>query len=131
MYFFEFVRIDSTEGPHRQGKCDLFMAIDRATKYVYVELHSKASVNESSAFLKNPIPHCPFKITKILTDNGAQFTYGLLALHLRPKRCARSIILNTDSPNSSILGSTFRSKSPIDPSNTTQKRLLFTKTSMS
>ncbi|WP_156918998.1 hypothetical protein [Holospora obtusa] len=31
------------------------------------------------------IAHCPFKITKILTDNGAKFTYELLAQHLRPK----------------------------------------------
>ncbi|ETZ07005.1 integrase core domain protein [Holospora obtusa F1] len=68
-----------------QGKFYLFVAIDRATKYVHVELHSKMSVNESSAFLKNLISHCPFKITKILTDNGVKFTYGLLALHLRPK----------------------------------------------
>ncbi|WP_052564142.1 DDE-type integrase/transposase/recombinase [Holospora obtusa] len=42
-------------------------------------------VNESSAFLKNLIAHCPFKITKILTDNGAQFTYKPLAQHLRTK----------------------------------------------
>ncbi|WP_021828005.1 hypothetical protein [Holospora obtusa] len=68
-----------------QEKCDLFVAIDRSTKYVYVDLHSKASVNESSAFLKNLIAHCPFKITKILTDKGAQFTYELPARHLRPK----------------------------------------------
>ncbi|ETZ06924.1 integrase core domain protein [Holospora obtusa F1] len=85
MYPFRFVHIDSTEGPHKSEKCDLFVAIERAKKYVYVELHSKMSVNESSAFLKNLIAHCPFKITKILTDNGAQFTYELLAQHLRPK----------------------------------------------
>ncbi|WP_021826921.1 hypothetical protein [Holospora obtusa] len=36
----------------------------------YVELHSKMLANESSAFLKNLIAHCPFKITNILTDNG-------------------------------------------------------------
>ncbi|WP_021827849.1 DDE-type integrase/transposase/recombinase [Holospora obtusa] len=68
-----------------QGKCYIFLAIDRATKYVYVELHSKMSVDKSSAFLKNMIAHCFCKITKILTDNGAQFTYKPLAQHLRPK----------------------------------------------
>ncbi|WP_420805326.1 DDE-type integrase/transposase/recombinase [Holospora obtusa] len=86
IYLLGFVRIDSTEVLTNQGKCDLFMAIDRATKYVYVEMHSKMSVNESSAFLKNMISHCPFKITKILTDNGAQFTYKPLTQHLRPKK---------------------------------------------
>ncbi|ETZ05274.1 integrase core domain protein [Holospora undulata HU1] len=35
-------------------------------------------------FLRNLIEHCPFKITKIRTDNGAQFTYALLAEHLCP-----------------------------------------------
>ncbi len=39
----------------------------------------------SQSFLNNFINHCPFKITKILTDNGTQFTYALLAEHLRPK----------------------------------------------
>ena len=34
---------------------------------------------------KRLINDCPFKITKILTDNGAQFTYELLAEHLKPK----------------------------------------------
>ncbi|MFM7631008.1 MAG: integrase core domain-containing protein, partial [Alphaproteobacteria bacterium] len=37
------------------------------------------------AFLKNLIADCPFKIHRILTDNGAQFTYALLADHLKPK----------------------------------------------
>lgn len=84
-YPLGFVHIDITELRTDQGKCYLFVAIDRATKYVYVELHTKMSVQESSQFLKNLISHCPFKITKILTDNGAQFTYELLAEHLRPK----------------------------------------------
>ncbi|WP_156918960.1 hypothetical protein [Holospora obtusa] len=36
-------------------------------------------------FFRNLIELYPFKITKILTDNGAQFTYALLAEHFRPK----------------------------------------------
>jgi transposase-like protein len=84
-YPIGFVHIDITELRTDQGKCYLFVAIDRATKYVYVELHLKMSVKESSSFLENLIAHCPFKITKILTDNGAQFTYELLAEQLRPK----------------------------------------------
>ncbi|ETZ07421.1 transposase [Holospora obtusa F1] len=84
-YPLGFVHIDITEVRTDQGKSYLFVAIDRATKYVYVEMHSKMSVNESSAFLKNLIAHCPFKITKIFTNNGAQFIYELLAQHLRSK----------------------------------------------
>jgi hypothetical protein len=41
---------------------------------VYVELYEEMSVEKSVEFLKNLINDCPFKITKILTDNGAQFT---------------------------------------------------------
>jgi len=37
------------------------------------------------SFLQNLQQECVFKITHILTDNGAQFTYNLLAKHLRPK----------------------------------------------
>ena len=66
-------------------KYHLFVGIDRASKYVYYELYDKMSIENSERFLKNLIEDCPFKINKILTDNGIQFTYELLALHLRPK----------------------------------------------
>ena len=84
-YPIGFVHIDITQVSTKEGKCYLFVAIDRMTKYVYVELHPTMIVEVSASFLKNLIDHCPFKITKILTDNGAQFTYALLAEHLRPK----------------------------------------------
>ena len=80
-----FAHIDMTEVRTDQGRCYLFVAIDRATKYVYVALHSKMSINESSGFLSNLMAHCPFQITKILTHNGAQFTYDPLAQQLRTK----------------------------------------------
>jgi transposase-like protein len=84
-YPIGFVHIDITQVSTKEGKSYLFVAIDRITKYVYVELHPTITVEVSESFLKNLIEHCPFKITKILTDNGAQFTYALLAEHLRPK----------------------------------------------
>lgn len=37
------------------------------------------------SFLKNLIQDFPFIIHRLLTDNGSQFTYALLAEHLRPK----------------------------------------------
>lgn len=84
-YPIGFVHIDITQVRTKEGKCYLFVAIDRTTKYVYVELHATMTTDVSQSFLKNLIAHCPFKITKILTDNGAQFTYALLAEHMRPK----------------------------------------------
>ena len=43
------------------------------------------TVENACKFLNNLIEDFPFKIEKILTDNGAQFTYELLAEHLKPK----------------------------------------------
>ena len=84
-YGIGFIHIDITEVRTRAGKCYLFVAIDRASKYVYVELYLKMTQANAVDFLRNLVAHCPFKITKILTDNGAQFTYALLAEHLRPR----------------------------------------------
>ena len=80
-----FVHIDITEVRVDKQKLYLFVGIDRCSKYVYAEIHARMSAAESVAFLKNFIKDCPFIITKILTDNGAQFTYELLAEHLKPK----------------------------------------------
>jgi len=85
-YEIGFVHIDITQVIiANKQKLYLFVGIDRASKYVYVELYEEMSVQRSAEFLKHLIEDCPFKITKILTDNGAQFTYELLAEHLKPK----------------------------------------------
>ena len=75
-YPIGFVHIDITEVRTQEGKCYLFVGIDRATKYVYTEIHETMTTNVSKDFLKNLIDHCPFKISKILTDNGG-------SIHLR------------------------------------------------
>jgi transposase-like protein len=81
-----FVHADISEVRIEGGeKYYLFVGIDRCTKYVYVEIHERMTQEIACAFLRNLISDCPFKITKILTDNGIQFTYALLAEHLRPK----------------------------------------------
>jgi len=85
-YPIGFVHVDITEVRTKQGKCYLFVGIDRATKYVFTEIYESMTMDIACRFLKNLIAHCPFKITKILTDNGAQFTYALLAEHLRPRK---------------------------------------------
>ncbi len=43
-------------------------------------------MKNSCLFLNNLLKDCPYKINKILTDNGIQFTYALLLEHLRPKK---------------------------------------------
>jgi hypothetical protein len=50
------------------------VAIDRASKFVYVELLEKQGKMQAVQFLRNLIAAVPYKIHTILTDNGVQFT---------------------------------------------------------
>jgi transposase InsO family protein len=52
----------------------LFVAIDRTSKFVYIELLEKQGKMEAAQFLRNLINVVPYKIHTILTDNGQQFT---------------------------------------------------------
>ena len=52
----------------------LFVAIDRATRWVYLEIRKDKSARSAQAFLKNLLKEAPFKIRKVLTDNGKEFT---------------------------------------------------------
>ncbi len=84
-YYYEYVHIDISEVHSEQGKAYMFVAIDRATKYIYVEIHTKMTQAIACIFLENLIEDVVFKIHTILTDNIALFSYKLLAEHLRPK----------------------------------------------
>ena len=50
------------------------MAIDRTSKFAYVELHEKAGKMAAAQFLRNLIALLPYSIHTVLTDNGIQFT---------------------------------------------------------
>ena len=84
-YEIGYAHIDITEIRILKEKLYLFVGIDGVCKYVYVELHQRMTQEVARGFLENFIADCPFKIHTTLTDNGAQFTYALLAEHLRPK----------------------------------------------
>lgn len=56
----------------------LFVAIDRATRLVFVALKCKSAAS-ARAFLKALYKACPIKMTRILTDNGKEFTDRLFA----------------------------------------------------
>ena len=57
-----------------EGKLYLFVAIDRTSKFAYVELVEKQGKIQAAEFLKNLIGKVPYKIHAIFTDNGVQFT---------------------------------------------------------
>ena len=48
-------------------------------------MHDNQTILNAQAFLNNLVRRSiPYKIHKVLTDNGAQFTYKLLLSKLRP-----------------------------------------------
>ena len=52
----------------------MFVAIDRTSKFAFVELHEKATTAISRQFLLRLIEAIPYRIHTVLTDNGIQFT---------------------------------------------------------
>ena len=73
-YPIGYIHIDIAEVRTAEGKLCLFVAIDRTSKFTYVELHEKAGKMIAAQFLRNLIKQLPYKIHTILTDNGVQFT---------------------------------------------------------
>lgn len=57
----------------------LFVAIDRATRWVYLEVKEDKTARSAAAFLENLARACPIRIRKILTDNGKEFTDRLFS----------------------------------------------------
>ena len=52
----------------------LFAAIDRATRWVYVEILPEKTAQNAAGFLERLIAKAPFTITQVLTDNGKECT---------------------------------------------------------
>ena len=60
--------------PDEQAHRYLFVAIDRATRWVYAKVFVQKTAANASAFLQQVIAAAAFKIDKVLTDNGKEFT---------------------------------------------------------
>jgi len=52
----------------------LFVAIDHATRWVYLRIYADQSETSSTDFLRRLYRAAPMKIVKLLTDNSSQFT---------------------------------------------------------
>jgi len=74
-YPIGFFHIDIAEVQTAEGKLYLFVAIDRTSKFAFVQLVERASRVTASAFLVALIAAVPYKIHTILTDNGIQFRF--------------------------------------------------------
>jgi len=70
-----FIHVDIKFLPKINGKRKyLFAAIDRRTRLVCAKIYDDKTKESSADFLNEIIDFFPFKINKILTDNGKEFT---------------------------------------------------------
>lgn len=68
-YPIGYFHVDIAELRTEQGKLHMFVAIDRTSKFAFVELHEKATTAVSREFLLRLIEAVPNKIHTVLTDN--------------------------------------------------------------
>lgn len=73
-YPIGFFHIDIAEVQTAEGRLYLFVAIDRTSKFAFVELHRKALRKTAADFLRHLVEAVPYKINIVLTDNGTHFT---------------------------------------------------------
>jgi transposase InsO family protein len=74
-YPIGYFHIDIAEVQTAEGKLYLHVAIDRTSKFAFVQLVKKTGRSSASAFLEALIAAVPYKIHTVLTDNGIQFTF--------------------------------------------------------
>jgi transposase InsO family protein len=65
--------------PDETGRRYLFVAIDRARRWVFVRVMLTKTATNARRFLTELARACPIKIRRILTDNGKAFTDRLFA----------------------------------------------------
>jgi transposase InsO family protein len=73
-YPLGYFHIDIAEVRTQEGKLYLLVAIDRTTKFAFVELHEKATRRVAGDFLRALAAAVPYLIHTVLTDNGTHFT---------------------------------------------------------
>ena len=62
----------------------LFVAIDRATRWVFIRVFKTKTAANARRFLRDLERACPLRIRTVLTDNGKEFTDRLFGLRKRP-----------------------------------------------
>lgn len=73
-----FLHIDCTYLPKIKGKPRfVFVAIDRATRLALIQVCDKRNMKTAVRFFEAALRFFPFKIHRVLTDNGAEFTNRL------------------------------------------------------
>lgn len=73
-YPLGYFHIDLAEVHTAEGRLYLLVAIDRTTKFAFVELHGRATRRVAGDFLRHLIEAVPYRVHTVLTDNGTHFT---------------------------------------------------------
>jgi IS30 family transposase len=73
-YPIGYFHIDIAEVQTAEGKLYLFVAVDRTSKFAFVQLHQQAGKMQAAEFLRKLKQALPYAIHTVLTDNGIQFT---------------------------------------------------------
>jgi len=73
-YPIGYFHIDIAEVRTAEGRLYLFVAIDRTSKFAFVELHERATTRIAADFLHALVKAVPYRIHTVLTDNGLHFT---------------------------------------------------------
>lgn len=70
-----FLHIDLFYLPKLEGTARYcFLAVDRATRLVFLEVYEHKDAASATDFLQKCLAFFPFRIEKLLTDNGREFT---------------------------------------------------------
>jgi hypothetical protein len=115
-YPIGYFHIDIAEVQTAEGKLHLYVAIDRTSKFAFIQRVEKANRKTASAFLEALIAAIPYKIHTVLTDNGIQFTLppryrnGPTATYLTHRWCQSNA---NQSPNCRVMRVSRRQLTPI------------------
>jgi transposase-like protein len=80
-YPIGYFHLDFAEVRTAESKLNLFIAIDRTSKFAFVRLEKRAGKMEAAQFLRDLLQALPYRIHTVLTDNGIQFTNRALDAH--------------------------------------------------
>ena len=69
-----YFHVDIAEVQTAEGKLRLFVAVDRTSKFTFVELHQEGGKMIVAQFLRNLVAAVPYRIHTVPTDNGIPFT---------------------------------------------------------
>ena len=73
-YPIGFFHLDIAEVRTEEGKLYMLVAIDRTSKFAFVELHERVTRRIAADFLRHLIETVPYRVHTVLTDNGTHFT---------------------------------------------------------